>query len=110
MNFAIKLLCLTLVIRNSECSEKYCISDVVFVNKDKLSVLKDTDENFTESENGIHNAVNYENWHQMISDNETSDEVELLHNEVPEISSYERGENKFDIFSVKKRVFKKIKK
>lgn len=80
------------MIRNIECLEKDCITDLVFLNKENFTLLKDLEENFTESESIIHNNVEYDEWNQVIKDNETSLEDDLPHYVVPEISSYERGE------------------
>lgn len=95
MNFIIKLLCFVLVIRKNECSKNDCILDVVFLNKNHLYSMKDSEDNFTEAKpvSVIHNVVEYSDWNQVIKENITcSEEDDLPHDVVPEISIYEKGE------------------
>lgn len=92
----IRLICAIIVIENINCSknvcDKDCIADVMLINKNNLSVAKDseTDHNITVL-SSVLDKITYDDWNQVINENTTSDPEILPHYVVPEISSYERG-------------------
>lgn len=67
----------------------------MLINKNNLSVAKDseTDHNITVLSSVFDKIISYGEWNQVINANLTSDDEELPHYVVPEISSYERGNN-----------------
>lgn len=71
--------------------DKDCISDVMLFNKNNLSVPKDSEHNITVYSSVFDNKIEYGDWNQVISENQTSDEDDLPHHIVPGISNYERG-------------------
>lgn len=71
--------------------DKDCISDVILFNKKNLSMPKDLFHNITVHSSVFDNAMKYDDWSQVISENETSEAEESSHRVVPGISNYERG-------------------
>lgn len=71
--------------------DKDCISDVMLLSKNNLSVLDDLDHNITVHSSVFDNALKFDSWNQVNNENQTSDDEDLPHYIVPGISNYERG-------------------
>lgn len=56
-----------------------------------ISHAKESDINFTMESSEIVNEIKYEEWIQVISDNDTTED--LPHYIIPKISNVEKGEN-----------------
>lgn len=95
MLFSIKLICAIIVIKNTNglknVCDKDCIADVMLINKNNLSVAKDSETIHNITVLSFDELITYDEWNQVINENQTSDDEDLPHYVVPEISSYERG-------------------
>lgn len=109
----LKLFCAIILIKNidglKDVCDKDCIADVMLINKNNLSVAKDseTDHNITVLSSVLaQKLIKYDEWNQVINENLTSDSEDSPHYVVPEISSFERG--KQQQFAITKyKVFRK---
>lgn len=71
--------------------DKDCLSNVM-LSKSNLS--RDSEKNLTVHSSLFEKVIKYDEWNQVIKQsNMTSDEQDLPHYVVPEISNYERGSN-----------------
>lgn len=67
--------------------DKDCISNVVL---SKSNWSRGSDHNITTIHSIFEQNIKFDEWNQVITDNETSD---LPHYVIPEVSNYERGAN-----------------
>ena len=85
----VRVLCIFIAVRRADCIERHCVLDPVSI---KSNSSKGSLRNFTVS-SAFNRIVNYDEWNQVIR-NDTSDNEDLPHNLVPQISSYEKGRQK----------------